>query len=555
MTSDNLRTLQLATVSARNAMTAVETPRDSFRRLVTSPILQGLVVLVLAVLVSVSMQASGRFPDPDAFYHAGMAELAREGTFPTSFPWLALTTLRDTYADLHFVYHLVLVPFAAAFGTMEGLRIATIASVGLLAVAFFALLRVLRVRGALWATVLLLGSAAFMFRVNLAKAQGFAFLALFLGMAAAARQSRIGVFIAAVFAAWLSGHWPVLLVAVAAFAFADVFTTAIAHGSSGHAILSAIGRGAALVGAAAAGVAVAHVVSPYFPENLTVGRQQIVDIALLGIAPDVRPGVEWSALPALEFFGAIGYLLPLAALAIAGAVMLLARTARAGGGDDRRAAASAMALGFLAFAFTLLTLRSRRHIEYFTPFAILAIVVGIQPIVAWCWPPRIAVGWRRPGTIRRTVSSLAFTVCVIGFVAGAWRAHVDQRSSFERGYRADFLAGPAAYLREHVPAGERIFHASWDDFPFLFRLDRTHTYLVGIDPRYGALDDAARMRALTEIATTPGDAVASRIVREFDARTAVVLADETALRAALDRDPRATRVFTDDDGAVYTLAP
>ncbi len=199
-------------------MVAVETPQESFRRLFTHPLLQGVVLVVLSLVLAVWVEVPNRFPDPDSFYHAGMAELAASGTFPSRFPWLELTSLKDTYADLHLVYHLLLVPFVKAFGPMPGIRIATITTFVLLTISFYLLLRRLAVRGAFLFTLLLLGSSAFVFRLNLAKSQGFAFIVLFLGLIALHRRSRTGVFLAAVFAAWTSSHWPVYIVAVATFA-------------------------------------------------------------------------------------------------------------------------------------------------------------------------------------------------------------------------------------------------------------------------------------------------------------------------------------------------
>lgn len=534
-------------------MVAIETPHDSLRRLATSPALQGLVLMVLASAIAIVVQIAGRFPDPDSFYHAGMAELARAGEFPRQFPWLALTTLRDAYADLHFLYHLLLVPFVALFGTMEGLRIATIVSVVLFTAAFYALLRALHVRGAFWFTALLLGSAAFMFRANLAKAQGFAFFVLFLGLAAVARRSRFGVCLAALFAAWMSSHWPVLIIGVAVYALSDVFTSLMCRTSTARSTLSTLWHAVTLIAAAVFGVVIAHIINPYFPTNIAVAQQQILDIAFIGGRPETRPGVEWSTLPAREFFRAIGYLLPLGVLAFSGAMVAVVQTVRRGATEDRTTATHAIALGILTVAFAFLTLQSRRHIEFFVPLAILAIAVGTQPVLAWCWPPRMTIGWRQPGMIRRPLASIACAIVIGGFVVGATQAIAAQRVHFTNGYRADFLAGPMGWVRTHVPADELIFHGNWDDFPFFFRHDRTHRYLVGLDPRFSALADAERFRAWSELASGMLPRPAARIIETYGAHTAIILANEEALRAALDADPNATIVFDDRDARVYQL--
>jgi hypothetical protein len=40
------------------------------------------------------------------------------------------------------------------------------------------------------------------------------------------------------------------------------------------------------------------------------------------------------------------------------------------------------------------------------------------------------------------------------------------------------------WLRENVPAGERVFNTDWDDFPKMFYYDTRHAYVSGLDPTY-----------------------------------------------------------------------
>ncbi|MDP3770825.1 MAG: hypothetical protein Q8R16_00825 [bacterium] len=535
-------------------MVAVETPQESFRKLFTHPLLQGCVLLVLAVVLAVWVQVPGKFPDPDSFYHAGMAELAASGTFPSRFPWLELTTLRDTYADLHFLYHLALVPFVRLFGAMAGLRIATITAVGLFTVVFFTLLRALRTKGAFAFTLLLLGSSAFMFRANLAKAQGFAFVVLFLGLMAIARRSYTGVFLAALFATWTSSHWPVLIVAVAAFSLLHVFTTALGDPRSWRAIVVSIREAFVLLASAMIGVAAGLIVNPYFPGILDVTRDQIIRIALVGGIPEANVGIEWGALSLGEFFRSVGFLLPLLLLAVMGTVTRCAQLVRRQEVADRDRATTALALGILTIAFAVLTLRSRRHIEFFVPFAVLFCAVGMQPVIAWLWPPRLQVGWRRPGTARRALSSFVLVVAIIGFAVGSFRALRTQRQYFVDGFRADHLRGAATWVREHVPAGALVFHADWDDFPYLFLNNRDHRYLIGLDPRFAYFANPDRFRAWARIGRGEETGnVAQRIVDTFGTTHAVVANQQQALQEQLAADRSATVVFEDGDAKVYAL--
>ncbi|MDO8425062.1 MAG: hypothetical protein Q7T01_00925 [bacterium] len=536
-------------------MTAVETPSDSWKHAIGHPILQGCILALLAVAIAWFVQVPGRFPDPDSFYHAGMAELAADGVFRQQFPWLTLTGFPDRYADLHLVYHLILVPFVRLFGPADGIRIAAIAAIGLLTVGFYAMLRTMRVRGAFWFTYLLLGSAAFMFRANLAKSQGFAFFILFLGIAAAAKRSYIGIFLAALFAAWTSSHWPVLTAAIGCIALAQ-FVIALIDGATptfriGRPFLALC----AMVLTALLGNVVAMIVHPYFPANLVVAREQILAIAVIGGIPESIPGSEWAPLSMAHLLGAVGFLIPLALAAIGGLLTLLARTVRGTLPDERRTAAYALAIGLLAAGFVVLALAAQRHIEFLVPLAITAIALGMQPLIAWAWPPRIAIAWRRPGELRRPLSSIVLFVAIVAFTIGGVRGIMAQRAVFAAGHPTETLAAASGWIAEHAPPGAIIFHADWDDFPFLFFHNRHQRYLVGLDPRFAYFHDRERymeMLAIRDADTTAGS-IARRIVAATDASYALTTNDQTALIALLNADRNATKVYADDEATVYEL--
>ncbi|MDO8463566.1 MAG: hypothetical protein Q7S96_04875 [bacterium] len=536
-------------------MVAVETPSDSWKRALGHPVLQGCVLMVLAVIIAIIVQVPGHFPDPDSYYHAGMAELAAEGVFEQTFPWLTLTNFPETFADLHFVYHLVLVPFVNIFGTATGLRIATIAAVGLLAITFSALLRTLNVRGAFWLTALLLGSSSFMLRANLAKSQGFAFTILFLGMTAAAKRSHIGIFLATLFATWTSSHWPVLTVAVCAFALAQCVVEIVDGTAPTLRIGKPFLRMCGMILTALCGNAVALIVNPYFPANLTMAREQILNIAVIGGIPEAIPGGEWVPLSVMELASAIGFLIPLLLIATYGLMVLIMRTVRGTDANGRQTTAYAIATALLAATFFALTLGARRHIEFLTPLLIAFIAVGIQPAVQWAWPPRVAIAWRRPGELRRPLATIMLLVAIAGFTVGAIRGIRAQRERFATGYSVETLAGASAWIAEHAPENAIIFHADWDDFPLLFFHDRRHRYLVGLDPRFAYYHNRERYRELLAIRAgdIPDGRIAQRIIAVTDASYAIVTADQPELTALLDADLDATQVYGDDEARVYAL--
>ncbi|MBI2483544.1 hypothetical protein HYV74_05215 [Candidatus Uhrbacteria bacterium] len=535
-------------------MTDIETPYDSFRKVLTHPILQGMVLVALALGLATWMELPNHFPDPDSFYHAGMAELAATGTFPQQFPWLQLTTLRTAYADLHFLYHLLLVPFVRLFGAMPGVRIATILSVGLLTLTMFGLLRTLRVRGAFGCIALLLGSAPFFFRMNLAKAQGFAVALLALGLIAVVRRSRTGTFLAAVFAVWLSSHWPVLAMTAIAICGIDIVLALLIHRDRAH-LVPALRTNASLIGSTIFGVMAAAIVHPYFPQNLNVARQQMMDIAFIAGPTTANVGAEWQPLTGVQLVDHTGFLLLLGGIASIGIVLLVLRAMTTADPERRHAAAIALGCGSMAIAFGVFAMRQQRQLEFFVPLLILTIATGLQPIIAWLWPARVVIGWRSPGTIRRPLATAALLTIMVAYSIGSIPALRMHRTYFTNGYPGNHLRSAAQWMRANIPAGAIVFHGNWSDFPFLFLWNREHRYLIGLDPRFAEFADASQFQRWQSIARGDVRAPAASIRSTFDATHALVTSSQTALRSALDADRRARLVYTDADARVYELSP
>ncbi len=67
-----------------------------------------------------------RFADPDAFYHITIAKLIHEQGPITEFPWLDLTTLGINYADQHFLFHILQIPFLLFLNPLRASQVSSI---------------------------------------------------------------------------------------------------------------------------------------------------------------------------------------------------------------------------------------------------------------------------------------------------------------------------------------------------------------------------------------------------------------------------------------------
>ena len=123
-----------------------------------------------------------QFSDPDVYYHAEIAKLVLAHGPVHVFPWLDLTLLGTHYADLHFLFHVVLIPFVSVFGIFRGGHIAAVVLSALLLVGFYECLRRLQIRWPLVWTVLLGCAQPFLVRTLLGKATPLALLLYVVGL-------------------------------------------------------------------------------------------------------------------------------------------------------------------------------------------------------------------------------------------------------------------------------------------------------------------------------------------------------------------------------------
>src|SRR5688500_18714804 len=69
------------------------------------------VIVGVCIIALIQFGIEGTFSDPDGFYHAKVSQLMEQGELESQFPWLQFTTWRAEYADQHYLYHWLLIPF------------------------------------------------------------------------------------------------------------------------------------------------------------------------------------------------------------------------------------------------------------------------------------------------------------------------------------------------------------------------------------------------------------------------------------------------------------
>lgn len=499
----------------------------SFR---TMPKLMNGFILLSAFLLFMGLVqfSTPDMPDNDGFYHIKLAYLMRTEGLKPDFPWLPLTVLnpREFY-DHHFLFHVFLIPFT--FGDLRlGAKLAAVIFSSLAFLSIWRLLDRQRIPYApLWSLGLLGVSEAFIYRMSITRAQSLSLALLVVGLhwLLAKKYSRLlGLGFVYV---WFYNGFPLLVGVAGIYVLAE---WVIERRLDVRPLLYS-----------AAGVALGMFINPYFPHNLTFALHHMLPKLLDTTAISV--GSEWFPYDTGQLLGNS----PLALAVFAGGALALGLSARR---MDTRTLA-----GFLlACLFGLMLFQSRRFIEYFPAFALIFAAFAWTPLLepvlakARAYAPTgrsSLAGWKKRG-----LPALAGAIFLI---IGIWPTFQASRDSLQGSQPYQRYSGASAWLQANTPPGERVFQTDWDDFPRLFFYNTHNTYLVGLDPTYMQLYDAALYDRWVDITQGRVENLAEAIASEFGAQYILTdLQHEDFLQQA-QGDPRLEEVYRDGDAVVFRV--
>lgn len=473
--------------------------------------------LCAAGLIAYAVALQWASPDlgsVDGYFHIRYSALLRDAGwrhFPPPFPSLPLTVLGpDRYFDHHMLFHLLLVPFTRGdlvFGAKCAAALG--AAVAFLSAYGFLLWR--RIRHAeWWMAALLAGAPGFLYRIEMPRVQAWSLACLLLALAALMSRRERWLFPIAWIYTWLYDAFPLLLLICGCQALADWIHTRERRWSP--------------LAFAGAGIAAGLLINPYVPSNLRFIAHHY--LAKLDLAGSIPVGAEWYPLPIAEWFGWTGL-----CAVLLGIGALLYRTRRML--DTNQLTAALVASVFLALLWY-----SARFIEYFVPFAALALAMTSHARIAETLRP--VSSRARRGAAAVIIAWLAVST---GFAVHQLRSRPP----------AGRYAPAAQWMADHTPPGSLVFNTGWDDFPLLYFHNPANTYVIGLDPTYLAVRDGERYRDWFRIGAGDLPDPARRIRDQFGAAVAFTNRSKEPFIAAMDRDPLARRAYEDGDGIVYTI--
>lgn len=432
--------------------------------------------------------------DWDGYYHIKWSYLLWESFsqfkwLPT-FEWLPLTVLNPAdYADHHFLFHLLQIPFLWFFEPVTAAKVATVVFATLAIFSCYWLLFRYQVKHQLiWLAALMVCSNAFFYRMNMAKAPPLTIIITILGIHLLFQRNYVWLAPLMFAFVWTYSLFPLLLFA------AIIWTLIIAWNErrfEWRPLAYTFG-----------GMVAGNIINPYFPQNLGLFFEHFGTKFKVGQDFAVAVGGEWYPYTGMELL--MNFPIALGAMLI-GYILF---APRAGKLPEK-------ATFFLMFVTILLAaqFRSKRFAEYFPPFAILFVAFAVQAFTApkaaelpedfqreidpyldapvptereqWLSSARTASGW-----------VIGLGLCIFWFynLVGLHRFGFDEAGMIDNirtnepgdKYRKamEFATGLDSTGADNIPKGEIIFNCTWDDFPKLFFYNTKHRYVYGLDPNY-----------------------------------------------------------------------
>jgi hypothetical protein len=494
-------------------------------------LLPGLAVwAVMLVFLALVQFSTPDMPDNDGYYHIKMAYLMRTEGLKPDFPWLPLTILnpREFY-NHHFLFHVALIPFT--YGDLRvGAKWASVIFAGLAFLAVWALLRRQRIpHDWLWALGILAVSEAFIYRMSITRAQSLSLFVLVIALDWLLAGKHKRLFFLAFFYVWLYNAFPLLL------GVATIYVVAMWI-SDGRLALRPLFY-------TAAGLAAGLVINPYFPFNIIFAYQHI--LPKLVEATSVSVGSEWYPYTTAQLLRNS----PLALAAFASGVLAL-------GLSGRRMQVRTAAAFLLVCLFGLMLFQSRRFVEYFPAFALI--------FAAFAWAPVMHAYARRPQqtsnqpqSTQRFVSfiskRLPAVILVALLVPGILLTFNAARDSIGGSKPYTLYQNASVWLEANTPFRARVFQTDWDDFPRLFYYNNHNTYLVGLDPTYLQLYNAALYDEWVEITQGRMERPSHSIEARFGGQYILTDLQHQAFIERAAEDPGLAEVYRDGDAVIYQV--
>lgn len=440
-----------------------------------------LVIFVMMLAYYGRLQWNYFIGDPDGFYHAKIALFLKQGILLKTLPWMQFTSLKDHFVDHHFLYHLLLVPFLFLnHNPLVGVKIATVVFAALMVTTFYWLLKTMKISWPLIFTLLIVSLNGLSFRLALVKANSLSLLVIWILIYALFKENKWLVFSLGFIFVWLYGGWPISILifflywlSQKIFAYFNtnrlkIFWHKTIHFFHGH---KKSKYNLKLFLSLLLGLLAGLIINPYWPSNLYFYYQQIFQIGIINFGNRFPVGGEWYGTSLMSVVSSLPHIFILACLF---SLLLFFNYKKIGH--------LSWFSFLLSFVFLILTIKSKRYIEYLSPFLLLFVAsafTDVKKIIGW---RKITTGWKKTGFFIKTYLVLTCLVGCILIIPGIIRKTWDTK--MPTNWPLNKFAMASQWLRANTQPKAIIFHDDWDIWPPLFYYDDQNYYLVGLDSTF-----------------------------------------------------------------------
>ncbi len=429
-----------------------------------------LLVFLFCILIFSLFQAPHGMGDPDGFYHARLSQMMTNNLTFQEFPWMQFSTLNENFTDHHFLYHLLLMPWTIVFDPLMGTKIFTVILSSLFITCFYWFLTRYNFQYKLPLLFLLFIFTSFFFRLSLIKATALSLIILlFIIYAIFEKKYSLILFLSFIYV-WSYGGWLLGLVVGGIYIISETIYLLIKTKPSWKSLINKTFNfsNKKIIFNLVLGNLMGLIINPYFPQNIKFYWQQIWQIGIINYQKIVAVGNEWFSISLLDLGSHSIITTVIIILTFTWCIINYKKINR-----------FTIFFALLTIFFLLLTLKSRRYLEYFIPFSTL--FVGYSFTLNKLQLPTnrqsIIDFFKRPSHFIISI----IIVMILCFQYGHSLYNVKKNLNRDKYLN---YQGAAQYLQKHTPYHTTIFHPGWDDWPALFYYNPNNYYIGGLDPTF-----------------------------------------------------------------------
>lgn len=502
-----------------------------------------LLIFLIAFLFFFYLQYDPTLADPDSFYHAKMALLIKDQGIIKDFPWLQYTILKDYYTDQHFLYHILLIPFVSFLNPLVGLKLATVILASLLIVVFYWFFRKMEVRWPVFFCLLLLLINPFTFRISLAKAPSLSIIILTLGLYLIFNyRYRLLLPLAFIFV-WAYGGFPLLLVFSATFVAVSIifrfwkkvpkfdYKKIFKNPSLKVFFSSLIGLGMGVI------------INPYFPKNLNFYEHQFIKIGIINYQKIIGVGGEWYPWKFIELVSGTVFLSIILLIVLVLFFIYF-----------KKQSPKSWTLLILTIFFFLLSLKSRRYVEYYVPIGTLFSAISLTDSLRGINLKKIFHQGLEFYQKRKILVLTVLLYFLISLPYIAIRDILHDKQDLKRGLPYNKFEAASSWLEKNTPSNSIVLHSDWDEFPILFYYNTHNYYIVGLDATFMYKYNKDLYWKWVRITTGQERDYLYKIVRDdFRASYVFLEKDHIAMDQNLRNNQKFDLVYEDKETKIYQV--